>query len=259
MPLIKPVGSILLILTFLPFTASATTINWAKSLDAQTGFFLDINSSSAQATAQPASLLGEPDLAAERVVFDSSTSATFSDFSDVTTYDPLNFMEKTRLGANTLANGDFILLDQNYQKVSGVEYSSYTFSDGTNTRVYNHSGINASLGGALLHNTYMSRDNFKDLFTSSDDDYNQWIGVLVLDLDLLGINSNSAAFSVNITGGGSQTVCGTHCPDIIGLGLLNTVAPTTAMSPVPAPPAIALFLVGLVSMTAGRIRMKLRD
>lgn len=198
--------------------ALAATPSWAQTTIDWPTVVID-----SSVDGDPASLLGEPDDDPALVV-GIKDFVTLGGFSDGVMYDNQQLMEQLDLPAVALNEGDVIGFDLNGIN-AGFESSIWTFDDGDNNAMHSHV-FNQGPAGPLIATSTIPIGTFNDFFGTSHDV--PFVGILVFDVESLGVDPTADAFTVRLAGG--EQMKGAGAPDMIGLGVIrpNCVADCNA-------------------------------
>jgi hypothetical protein len=120
-----------------------------------------------------------------------------------------------------LKRADFVAVDDNGidSGGGGFESSRWSFSDGTHKKTIAHQ-FTAIPGGAVLAN--VAREDagslYNRLFGTSLAPGTD-LGILLFDLASIGIDAATPLLTVTVAGGGED--CGSECPEVLFLGVVN--------------------------------------
>jgi hypothetical protein len=145
----------------------------------------------------------------------------FEAFRKLVRYSTAELASLLGVPEEVLQTADFVAVDHNGidSGGGGFESSRWTFSDGTHTKTIAHH-FTAMPGGAVLANA--AREDagnlYNRLFGTSLAPGTD-LGILLLDLASIGIDAAAPLLTVTLAGGGED--CGSECPEVLFLGVLN--------------------------------------
>ena len=193
---------IALLMTCSPTPVQAATIGWTSEVVAQSG------------TPNAADILGPP--STSTVTF-MSNSATYGTFTDNANYDTAALAAALGVSPAVLASADLVVFEQNAVATLGFEGSVITVDDGTTSDVITHVLGDFSPPAPILVNGFMTAATFNAVFGTAIGGH---VGVLVFDLDLVGVDAFDSDLTVTITRRPTGN-CSGNCPDVLGLGVLS--------------------------------------
>jgi len=199
---------------------NTVSVNWTNSAVPGTNPPQDLNN-----------ILGAPDFNIADFKLFPNVSATLSNFNINSTYDSGAFASLLGISESALNNADVIVFEYNGSPRGQVENSTWTFSAGGSTEVFNlvYSGSDDSSDeGTVSNSNYASFFNTANIFGNTGD-----FAFALFDLSL--VNASASDFQILIEGG--NEILGT--PDLDSIGVISSV---------PIPGAAILFMSGLFGL-----------